>query len=49
MTTSTTIQLTTLRLQLGRPLRTGEAPALRGFFGNKLEAVAFDNMQRHGR
>jgi hypothetical protein len=35
--TETSVQLTTLRLQLARPLRTGEAPALRGFFGRQFE------------
>jgi len=40
------VQVTTLRLQLGRPLRTGEAPALRGFFGRKFEDEVL--MHNHG-
>jgi hypothetical protein len=38
--------LTTLRLQLARPLRTGEAPALRGFFGRQFEDEVL--MHNHG-
>lgn len=34
---ATTMHFTTLRLQLARPLRGGEAPALRGFFGRQFE------------
>ncbi len=40
------VQLTTLRLQLARPLRAGEAPALRGFFGRQFEEEVL--MHNHG-
>ena len=35
--TKTQLAVARLRLHLERPLRSGEAPALRGFFGNKFE------------
>ncbi|MCA9199775.1 MAG: hypothetical protein KDA87_19680 [Planctomycetales bacterium] len=35
-----------LRLQLARPMRTGEAPALRGFFGRQFEDEVL--MHNHG-
>ena len=38
--------LTKLRMQLARPLRTGEAPALRGFFGRQFEAEVL--LHNHG-
>ncbi|MCA9128996.1 MAG: hypothetical protein KDB22_18040 [Planctomycetales bacterium] len=43
---ATSASLTTLRLQLARPLRTGEAPALRGFFGRQFEDEVL--MHNHG-
>ncbi len=46
MTSTTSITCTTLRLQLARPLRTGEAPALRGFFGRQFEDEVL--MHNHG-
>jgi len=43
---SQTIQLARLRLRLERPLRAGEAPALRGFFGRQFEDQVL--MHNHG-
>ncbi len=40
------IQIARLRLRLERPLRSGEAPALRGFFGRKFEDEVL--MHNHG-
>ena len=41
-----TVQLARLRLRLERPLRSGEAPALRGFFGRQFEDQVL--MHNHG-
>jgi hypothetical protein len=42
--TKTQLAIARLRLHLERPMRSGEAPALRGFFGNKFEdEVLFHN------
>ena len=43
---TTPIQLARLRLRLERPLRAGEAPALRGFFGRQFEDQVL--MHNHG-
>ena len=43
---TTPIQLARLRLRLERPLRAGEAPALRGFFGRQFEDEVL--MHNHG-
>ena len=43
---TTPIQLVRLRLRLERPLRAGEAPALRGFFGRQFEDEVL--MHNHG-
>ena len=42
----TQIAIARLKLQLERPLRSGEAPALRGFFGNKFEEEVL--LHNHG-
>jgi Cas6b C-terminal domain/Cas6b N-terminal domain len=41
-----TTQIARLRLRLERPLRTGEAPAIRGFFGRQFEDQVL--MHNHG-
>lgn len=43
---SCSAMLTVLRLQLPRPLRAGESPALRGFFGRQFEDEVL--MHNHG-
>ena len=40
-TQTSTINIATLRLRLAEPLRAGQAPALRGFFGNQFEDELF--------
>lgn len=37
VTRTSTFLIATLRMKLSRPMRSGEAPALRGFFGNTFE------------
>lgn len=46
MQSTTSIHVARLRLRLERPLRAGEAPALRGFFGRKFEDEVL--MHNHG-
>lgn len=48
-TNTSTITISKLRLRLGQPLRAGQAPALRGFFGNQFEdQVYMHNHQPDG-
>ena len=45
-----TITTATLHLKLARPLRAGEAPALRGFFGRRFEdEIYMHNHQPDGK
>ena len=46
MQSAQSVNLARLRLRLERPLRAGEAPALRGFFGRKFEDEVL--MHNHG-